>query len=385
MGFEVTGEEAKVYRLHKALYGLRQAPRAWYAKLDVTLIKMGFEGSTSDPAVYKRNSEHSTLIVGVYVDDLVIIGSQVSVIQGFKVEMQKEFKMSDLGLLSFYLGIQVKQTTTGIALNQSAYALNILKKNGMDGCNPCQVPMEARLRLSKESTNSLVDATQYRSLIGSLRYLVNTRPDLAYAVGYLSRFMEKPATDHLAAAKHLLRYVAGTVGWGCWYGRKQSNIVQLTGYCDSDMGGDVDDRKSTIGVVFALGENIITWQSQKQKVVALSSCEAEYIAVTTAACQGIWLARLILEITGDEKKCVVLKVDNKSAISLCKNPLLNDRSKHIDTRFHFIRGYVEKKEIEVEYVRTEEQVADILTKSLGRVKFQELQGRLGMLEIQPQY
>lgn len=203
MGFEVTGEEAKVYRLHKALYGLRQAPRAWYAKLDATLIKMGFEGSTSDPAVYKRNSEHSTLIVGVYVDDLVIIGSQVSVIQGFKVEMQKEFKMSDLGLLSFYLGIQVKQTTTGIALNQSAYALNILKKNGMDGCNPCQVPMEARLRLSKESNNSLVDATQYRSLIGSLRYLVNTRPDLAYAVGYLSRFMEKPATDHLAAAKHL--------------------------------------------------------------------------------------------------------------------------------------------------------------------------------------
>ncbi|XP_039134342.1 secreted RxLR effector protein 161-like [Dioscorea cayenensis subsp. rotundata] len=191
--------------------------------------------------------------------------------------------------------------------------------------------MESRLKLSKLSTNPPVDATLYRSIVGSLRYLVNTRPDIAYAVGIVSRFMEGPTTQHMAAMKHILMYVSGTLNFGCHYTKIKDEKPQLVRYSDSDLAGDVDDRKSTTGVVYFLGPNLITWMSPKQKVVALSSCEAEYIAATMAACQGIWLNRLLADLMKQELSSVVLKVDNKSAISLCKNPVHHDKSKHIDT------------------------------------------------------
>jgi hypothetical protein len=241
--------------------------------------------------------------------------------------------------------------------------------------------MEPRFKLSKVSTAPATDATEYRSIVGTLRYLVHTRPDLAYSVGYVSRFMEAPTTEHLAAVKHILRYIAGTKSYGCRYSRATGQET-LIGFSDSDMAGDVDTRKSTTGVLYFLGRNLISWQSQKQKVVALSSCEAEYIAATTAACQGVWLSRLLGELQNKAAEKITLKVDNKSAISLCKNPVFHDRSKHIDTRYHFIRECVEDGRVEVEFIGTEGQLTDILTKALGRVKFQELRAAIGVVKVQ---
>jgi hypothetical protein len=172
--------------------------------------------------------------------------------------MADSFRMSDLGLLSYYLGIEVKQSGEGIALSQSNYALKILEKDGMLGCNPCQVPMETRLKLSKESDNQCVDATKYRSLVGSLRYLVHTRPDLAFAVGYVSRFMEEPHTEHMAAMKHILRYIAGTSSLGVWYGRSEDQRLALVRFSDSDLAGDVDSRKSTTSVIFFLNDSAVS-------------------------------------------------------------------------------------------------------------------------------
>lgn len=312
------------------------------------------------------------------MDDLIISGAQPSEIEVFKLEMKKKFRMSDLGLLSYYLGMEVVQKETGVFLSQTAYAAKILEKTGMEGCNSTQSPMDARLKLRKESDGKAVDPTMYKSTVGSLRYLVNTRPDLAYSVGYVSRFMEKPTTEHWAAVKHVLRYISGTIDTGCWFARKGTEELSLIGFSDSDMAGDLDDRKSTTGVLYMLGKSLISWQSQKQKVVALSSCEAEYIAATTAACQGIWLTRLLAELIGEEPGQTVMKVDNKSAINLCKNPVLHEQSKHIDTRYHFIRECVEKKQIAVEYVRSEDQLADILRKPVGRVRFLELRKKMGL-------
>ncbi|XP_039824776.1 secreted RxLR effector protein 161-like [Panicum virgatum] len=209
----------------------------------------------------------------------------------------------------------------------------------MAECNACDVPMQAKLKLSRDSDGPRVDATEYRSLVGSLRYLVNTRPDLAFSVGYVSRFMEEPHEDHLAVVKHILRYIAGTRDWGLKYERKKGDQPALMGFSDNDLAGDIDSRKSTSSIIFFLGESPISWQSAKQKVVALSSCEAEYIAAATAACQGVWLARLLAEILNSVVSKPVLRVDNKSTISLVKNPVHHDRSKHIDTRFHLIREY----------------------------------------------
>lgn len=166
--------------------------------------------------------------------------------------------------------------------------------------------------------------------------------------------MESPKADHWAAVKHILRYVAGTRSLGCKYERSCNKDSVLTGFSDSDMAGDLDDRKSTSGVLFLMDKSLVSWKSQKQKVVALSSCEAEYIAATTAACQGIWLKRLLGELKDEEPGRAILKVDNKSTINLCKNPVLHDRSKHIDTRFHFIRECVEVKKIVVEHVSFED-------------------------------
>ena len=185
--------------------------------------------------------------------------------------MMNTFRMSDLGLLSYYLVLEVTQGAHGITLCQGAYAIKILEKAGLVACNPSTTPMEMKLKLLKEGSTPSVDATEYRSLIGSLRYLCNSRPDLAYAVGYLSRFMEAPRQEHLAAVKCVLRYVAGTLHWGLHYhpGRKNEGTPKLVGYSDSDLAGDVNDQKSTSGLIFFLAGGPIACQSAKQKVVAV--------------------------------------------------------------------------------------------------------------------
>jgi len=295
--------------------------------------------------------------------------------------MHRLFSMSDLGLLRYYLGLEVNQEGGRITITQTAYATKMLERAGMKDCYAVHAPMEARLKLSKESREKAVDATLYRSIIGSLRYLVHTRTDITFVVGYLSRFMEALASDHLAAVKHLLRYIAGTLTHGCVYRRGDGE--SLVGYSDSDHAGDVDSLKSTSGILFLLGNSPVSWQSVRQKVVAASLCEAEYIAAATVACQGIWLARLLGEMLNQDTAPALIFVDNKSAISLCKNPVLHDRSKHIDLRYHFIRDCVEKGTVIVEFIRTGEQKADILTKSLGRVRFQELRDKVGTIDVKP--
>jgi len=317
----------------------------------------------------------------VYVDDLIISGPNVSDIEKFKQEMKKKFSMSDLGLLSYYLGIEVKQDEEGITLSQSGYAGKILEAAGMTNCNGCETPMEARLKLHKNDGEA-VDPTAYRSIIGSLRYIVNTRPDLAYSVGVVSRYMEAPNKEHWAAVKHILRYLKVTASYGCKYVRGTDLKPKLTGFSDSDFAGDVEDRKSTTGVIFFLGNNLITWVSQKQKIVTLSSCEAEYVAAAAAACQGVWLCRLIGDLIGKELAPVKMFMDNMSAIALSKNPVHHERSKHIDTKFHFIRECVEDGKVQVDHVGTAGQLADILTKPLGRVKFLEQRRALGVVKLQ---
>jgi hypothetical protein len=320
--------------------------------------------------------------VGVYVDDLIITSGNHDVVARFKGQMLRTFRMSDLGLLSYYLGLEVTQGAHGITLRQSAYAIKILEKAGLVGCNASAMPMEMKLKLQKEGTSLSVDATKYRSLIGNLRYLCNFRPDLAYSVGYLSRFMEAPRQEHLTTVKRVLRYVAGTVHWGVHYrpaGRKGELLV-LTGYSDSDLAGDINDRKSTSGLIFFLASGPVAWQLAKQKVVTLSSCEAEYIVAVVAACEAVWLSRLLVELVGGAMLAPKLKVDNKSAIALMKNPVHHDRSKHIDVKFHFVRECCDRKLINVDFVRTE-HLGDILTKGLGRTRFQELSGGIGMKKL----
>jgi hypothetical protein len=192
--------------------------------------------------------------------------------------------------------------------------------------------------------------------------------------------MEKPTTEHMAAVKRVLRYIAGTLDYGCYYTRKEKD-AKLIGFSDSDHAGDIDTRRSTSGVLYFLGKNVITWQSQKQKVVALSSCEAEYIAETAAACQDVWLSRLLSELKGKEEGAARIFIDSQSAIQLSKNPVFHDHSKHIDTRYHFIRECIEEGRVCVASIGTSDQLADILTKALARERFCELRAKLGLVKL----
>lgn len=376
-GLVVPGHERQVLRLSKVLYGLRQAPRAWNEKLDSTLVRLGFTRCAEEHGVYTSGHGLKRVLLGIYVDDLILTGADMKELNVFKEEMKRTFQMSDLGCLSYYLGIEVSQKPGRITLSQAAYSTKLLEKAGLMDCNSTQFPMEPRLKLSKNSSAPPVDASFYRSIVGSLRYLVHTRPDISFAVGYVSRFMEKPTTEHLCAIKHILRYIAGTVHHGLSYTKGQGNL-QLRGYSDADMAGDVDDRKSTTGALFCLEEAPVSWQSQKQQVVALSSCEAKYIAATEAACQGIWLGRLLGRFYGKEAGIATIFIDNQSTIQRCKHPVFHGRRKHIETRFHFIRKCVEGGKAIVRKIHTDEQLADMMTKPLGKVRFLDLRSKISI-------
>ena len=380
-GFEKKGQENKVYRLNKALYGLRQAPRAWNTKLNKILVELKFDKCTKEPSVYKKLVNGHLLIVAVYVDDLFVTGTSREVIEEFKKRMASKFDMSDLGVLTYYLGIEVHQHEEGITLSQAQYALKIVEEAGMSQCNSVQTPMEAGLKLFKAETEEEIDATGFRRNVGCLRYLLHTRPDLAYSVGVLSRYMHSPRASHGAAMKQCLRYLQGTASLGLTFRRVASKMPRLIGYSDSSYNTCPDDGKSTTGHIFYLGESPITWCSQKQDVVALSSCEAEFMAGTEAARQALWLQELLSEVTGRPCEKVTIRIDNQSAIALTKNPVFHGRSKHIHSRYHFIRECVEKEQIEVEHVSGEKQKADILTKALGRIKFLEMRSFIGMEDL----
>jgi hypothetical protein len=224
----------------------------------------------------------------------------------------------------------------------------VLKKFKMDDSNPVATPMECGMKLSKHEPGEHVDLTLFKSLVGSLRYLTCTRPDILYAVGVVSRYMENPTTTHLNVAKRILHYIKGTTNFGLYY--SMSNDYKLVGYSDSDWG-DIDDRKSTNGFVFYMGDPTFTWISKKQLIVTLSICEAKYIAATSCVCHEIWLRNLLKESSMPQVEPTKILVDNKSAIALTKNLLFHVQSKHIDTRYHYIREYVANKDVQLEYVR----------------------------------
>ncbi|GJZ21642.1 ribonuclease H-like domain, reverse transcriptase, RNA-dependent DNA polymerase [Tanacetum coccineum] len=286
--------------------------------------------------------------------------------------------MSDLGLLAYYLGIEVTQANGDISIKQSAYASKILKEAGMIDCNETLILMDPGTRLTKITEGTMVDSTEYRSIIGCLRYLLHTRPDLSYSVGLLSRFMQEPKEQHMKAIRQY-----------CLCKRDKMIGIHLqaneeTRYKIQDIATELNKRKKkrTTGIIFYYGESPISWSTQKQATVALSSCESEFIAATAAATQALWLKRLLGKLTQiTRKKKITIQVDNKSAIALMKNPVFHGRSKHIDIKYHFIRECMEREDIQVEFINGEYQKADILTKALPKIRFLTMRQLIGLKDL----
>jgi hypothetical protein len=375
-GFEVEDMKSHVYKLKKAMYGLKQAPRAWYGWIESFLTSLGFTKSKVDSNLYFKVMNDELVILLLYVDDLFLTGEE-KLITECKKRLALEFEMKDLGLMHYFLGIEVWQSPERIFLNQGKYAVEILKRFNMLECKSMNTPMETKLKPLVDTLSKLIDATLYRQIIGLLMYLTNTRPDICFAVNTLSQFLVEPRHVHLVAAKLVMRYLKGTLD--CGFSYDGDHDFKLSGYIDSDWDGSVSDRKSTSGCCFSLGSAMISWKSRKQSNIALGTTKAEYIAAYSASCEAIWLCKLLTGLFDLDMEEITILCDNQSCIKMIEDPVFHDRSKHIDIRYHYIRDMVQRGAINLQYVSTDEQVADVLTKPLSHVKFEHFRDKLGIV------
>ncbi|GJZ79885.1 putative ribonuclease H-like domain-containing protein [Tanacetum coccineum] len=358
-GFVDPDHPTKVYKVVKALYGLHQAPRAWYATLSSFLEKHGYKRGTIDKTLFIRRNKKDIMLVQVYVDDIIFGSTNKSWCAEFEALMQSRFQMSSMGELTFFLGLQVKQNKEGIFISQDKYVAEILKKFDLVHVKAAITPMETKLPLTKDEEAFDVDVHLYRSMIGSLMYLTASRPDIMYAVCVCSRFQVTPKTSHLNAVKRIFKYLKGKPNLGLWYPR--DSPLDLEAFSDSDYGGSNLDRKSTTGGCQFLGQRLISWQCKKQTIVATSTTEAEYVAAAHCCGQVLWVQNQLLDY-GFNFMNTKIHIDNESTICIVKNPVYHSKTKHIEIRHHFIRDCYEKKLISVEKIHTDLNVADLLTK-----------------------
>ncbi|GJT94783.1 retrovirus-related pol polyprotein from transposon TNT 1-94 [Tanacetum coccineum] len=380
-GFVDKDNPNHVYKLKKALYGLKQAPRAWYDMLSSFLISQDFSKGSVDPTLFIRRDGKELLLVQIYVDDIIFAASTPELCDLFSKIMCSKFKMSMMGKISFFLGLQISQSPRGIFINQSKYALESLKKYGFDSCDPVDTPMVEKSKLDEDKEGKAVDPSHYRGMIGTLLYLTASRPDLQFAICMCARYQARPTEKHLNAVKRIFRYLKGTVHRGLWYPKDSS--IALTAFADADHAGCQDTRRSTSGSMQLLGDRLVSWSSKRQKSAAISSTEAEYIALSGCCAQILWMRSQLTDYGFGFNK-IPMYCDNKSAIALCCNNVQHSRSKHIDIRFHFIKEHVENGVIELYFVNTEYQLADIFTKALGRNRIEFLINKLGMRSFTPE-
>ncbi|KAI3493174.1 hypothetical protein L1887_42164 [Cichorium endivia] len=376
-GFESKIHPNHSYVLDKAVYGLKQAPRAWYETLTKFLKESNFKQGSVDPTLFRKKVGNHLMIVQIYVDDIIFGSTDPNLSKDFEKLMKSKFQMSMMGKINFFLGLQIKQSKEGIFINQQKYTKSLLERFGMTNCSKAKVPLPAGTRLNPSLDKPKTDVHQYRSMIGSLLYLTASRPDIMFAVCNCARYQADPREPHLAAVKTIFRYLHGTTAYGLWYPANSGFYIQA--YSDSDLGGYSIDRKSTSGGCQFLDGKLISWQSKKQTCVSISTAEAEYVAAAACTSQIIWIQSQLKDYAINMRK-IPLFCDSQSAIRICHNPVQHSKTKHIALRYHFIKSHVEEGNIEVHFVHTTEQLADIFTKALNEEAFTRNVRGLGMID-----
>ena len=371
----------KVCQLQKSLYGLKQAGRQWYLKLDENIKKLGLIPLKTDPCLYYCHKGNDTLLLAIYVDDLWLASGNLKWLEEMKTNLMKTFKMKYLGKIHYGLGIEFTQNLNEgkIFMSQRKYTQDILKRFGMENSRPVSTPMEVGLKLTKSQTTDETERENYpyQRLIGSLMYLaVSTRPDISYAVNSLSQYNTCYTNEHWTAAKRVLRYLKGTADHGILF---QKTGKPLHGYADADWASCAVDRRSYSGFFFCLGGAAIAWEARKQRTIALSSVEAEYMAIGEATKEALYLRQMLNELKLPYSKTpTTIYNDNQGAQQLAKSTVNHSRTKHIDVRHHFIRKCVADEVVKIDYLETANMPADILTKALPRIKHQAFTKEFGV-------
>jgi hypothetical protein len=374
-GFEQMDTKGRplVCKLQKSIYGLRQASHNWNKTIDAWLRDYGFTPTKTDLCAYLKKEQEQVLMILLWVDDLIIGGSSKDIIKRFKTSISKRFKMKSLGELQWVLGMEITRDRTNrkLKMTQVTYIKQMIERFGMTDCKSISTPAEGTLARCKEQQPT---DSQYMSIVGSLLYAsMVTRPDITFSVQALGRHLQSSGPEHLSAAKRVLRYLQGTKMLGIIFsGGKNVQNTTLTGYSDSDWGGDPDTRRSTTAYLFKFGGGPISWSSRLQPTVALSSAEAEYMAASAAVQEATYLRQLLSEFGYQQSKSTTIFEDNQGCIALARNPVLHKRTKHIEIKYHFIRERIESGEIDLIYISTQKQQADILTKALPKPQFERL-------------
>ncbi|CAN6708560.1 unnamed protein product [Malus baccata var. baccata] len=307
-----------VCKLNKSLYGLKQAPRAWNERFTSYLPGLGFQSSFADPSLFVKHNGAGTVVLLLYVDDIILTGSSSTLIDDVIMELTKEFDMKDLGQLSYFLGLQVSYQSGGLFVSQSKYIKDLLNKVDLQDSKPCPTLCLPYHKLLKDDGDPYHSPEQYRSIVGALQYVNFTRPDIAFSVNQCCQFMHSPMTSHVVAVNRILRYLSGTLDYGLHFKPGQ---LHLQAYSDADWAGDPNDRRSTSGHVVYFGSNPISWASKKQHTVSRSSTEAEYRALAIAAAELAWIRQLLCDLHVSVFTAPMIYCDNISTIALSSNPV----------------------------------------------------------------
>lgn len=365
-GFAVQGQEELVCRLKRSIYGLHQSARCWYRKLSEVLAKLAFKASTADQCLYVKSANGRSLFLLVYVDDMLIATSTQAEARQICDDLNQEFSITCLGEIKHFLGMEAQQSGGFYKIRLKTFIERLLETHGMNDAKCANSPMDQGYLKQPSEAQLFEDVTKYRSLVGGLLYLaVTARPDVAAATAILGRKFTSPTQADWTAAKRVLRYLKRTKEYFLPLGGTDE---ALCGYSDSDWAGDIESRRSTSGFIFLYCGGVVSWASRRQTCVTLSSMEAEYVALTQACQETIWLRKLLRDFGEGPKDATVIKEDNQGCLAFVKNERTHRRSKHIDTKEHFVQELCERNEIILEYCPTEVMIADIMTKPLGPQK-----------------
>lgn len=375
-GYEVKGKEHWVCRLKKSIYGLKQSARCWNQKLHSVLVKMGFQQSGADQCLYTKNVKEKKVYILVYVDDMMVGCVDEVIIDSVYQALTGHFDMTDLGQVSYFLGLEIKRENGDYSVSLEGYIDKLIRKFGLSDAKVAKTPMDEGFLKVQDTSESFLDQTQYRSLVGGLLYLsVCARPDIAVSTGILGRKVSAPTEACWVAAKRVVRYLKATKHWRLVYNGSGGGLI---GYSDADWAGDAKSRKSTTGYVFCYAGGAVSWASRKQASVTLSSMESEYVALSEATQELVWLRRLMDDMGERVEGPVKMKEDNQSCIRFVNSDRTNRRSKHIETKEHFVKQQCVSGLIALEYCPTEDMVADVFTKPLGTTKQRKFSGMLGL-------
>jgi hypothetical protein len=390
-GFIAKGQENKVCRLKKSIYGLKQSSRQWYKRFNEVVTSYGFQMISEDHCVYMIRKGWLFVVLSLYVDDILLAANCANYLTEVKQWLTSRFETKDLGEAEYILGVKIMRDRVKgtIGLSQESYILKMLKDFMMPDCHGDDTPIAKGTILSKDMCPKTPEEVMkmkskpYASLVGSLMYtMLCTRPDISYAVGLVSRFQSNPGEKHWKAAKRVLRYLQRTADYCLTFG---GSDLSLKGYSDADWAGDQDDRKSTSGYVFTLNGGAISWASRKQPCVALSTMEAEYVACSAAVQEAVWLRRFLkhLGIAKDSGSPTVIYCDSQAAIAFTKDPKFHSRGKHISIKYNFIRDMVTRNKVLLEFVPTRAMLADPFTKPIAKEQFSSQMKSIGLSRMYP--